>query len=272
MKLLLYALAFLTSAATATAEDASVIPVEVRQPRFTIQGGEPKLMTISMGSGVVFESGKTLDGEQAYALLTAAHVVMDSVTNLLDGTYSPKPYPSNAQYEVNVEKEWCPATFVAYSTQGDLALLTFKSDKHIPLSCLAGKRALKRSGLTANGFINGNDQHVMYGKCRGEADYPAQCVSPNCDIFFGPRESFVGGLSGGAVFDEDGNLAGIISCRLGLKAGYGMYTHVGELRRFLAVGWDGKYRSPITPPVQLENRAEPRSLRDEPESEPTLAE
>jgi len=272
MKLLLCVLALLAGITTAKADDESVIPIEVRQPRYTIKGGEPKLTTISMGSGVVVDSGKNSKGEPGYMLLTAAHVVVETI-NDKEGKYVPVPYPYGTKFEVYVQKEWYPANFIAYSSSGDIAYLTFLCDKHIPLVCMADRRALRKESLKANGFVNGNDQHIMEGKCRGEADFPADSAAPNCDIFFGHRESFVGGLSGGAVFDSEGNLAGIISARSGIKPGFGLYTHVGELRRFMKAGWDGNFdTAPRNQDVDLHDRSLPRSLKDEAEAEPTLAE
>lgn len=156
---------------------------------------------------------------------------------------------------------------------GDVACLSFLCNKHIPLTCLAERRATKREVLSANGFTNGLDQHRIAGKCRGPAEYPFETVAPSGDWFYGTSESFAPGFSGGAVFDKNENLAGIISTCSTLKPGYGAYTHVGDIRRLLKISWDGKFEDcPVVERIPVPDRAVPRSIGDEPEPEPTLAE
>ena len=254
-----------------SANDDSVLAVEVLKPQLLLPSDVVAYQTLARGSGVVIESGNTSNGLTGYLMLTAAHVVTDQV-NDKKGLYSPQHYPKGTTFEVCVKKQWYRAELKGISKYGDIACLVFLCDQEIPLTCLASKRALNSEGLLLNGYTNGLDQHEITGKCLGEAEYPLKSVAPNCDTFFGLKESLVGGLSGGAIFDKEGNVTGIVSSMSGVDPGVGAYTHVGEIRRFLSAAWDGKYdQQPQPLRVQLSDRAVPRELGDEPK-EPTVSE
>lgn len=126
------------------------------------------------------------------------------------------------------------AATVLKKDQGkDLALLELSKPSILPNLCLAPENPVKGQQLMASGFAKGHEYREVTGKVVGFNSSSKSKNVPN-DLFLMDC-CVVGGMSGSAAIDGNGQLAGVI---FGCKDGYTYGANVDTVREFLA---DTKY-------------------------------
>lgn len=220
------------------------------------ENGEP----FSRGSVVAVEL-EAENPDDGFAALTAAHVVAKTIKYDPKAGYSYTFHPPTTNYEVYIDSEWVPASVRNVSKEGDVALLTVKTDKKVPRLKIGSNRPEVLKSVVMSGYVLGVDFEQFDGIA----------ISSNAgdsDTIYSPEHRVIPGQSGGAVTDTDGQLVGIISSYTGNEPWVINYTPVTEINRFLAASWDKKIVAGTIAPttVRRVSRAFPRITRKRAES------
>jgi hypothetical protein len=191
--------------------------------------------------------------DDGFAALTAAHVVVKTIKYDPKVGYSYTFHPPTTNYEVYIDSEWVPASVRNVSKEGDVALLTIKTDKKVPRLKIGEARPEVLKPVVMSGYVLGVDFEQFTGIA----------ISSNAgdsDTIYSPEHRVIPGQSGGAVTDSDGRLIGIISSYTGNEPWVINYTPVTEINRFLTASWDKKIVAGTVSPgtVRRVSRAFPR--------------
>ncbi len=122
------------------------------------------------------------------------------------------------------------ATVLKKDQDKDLALLELSKPTILPNLCLAPEGPVKGQQLSASGFAKGHEYREVTGKVvafNSSTKGKNNLFLLDCTV--------VGGMSGSAALDGNGQLAGVI---FGCKDGYTYGANVATVRDFLA---DTKY-------------------------------
>lgn len=190
---------------------------------------QPKL--IGTGSCVAVDH-KVVSGVDTYALLTAAHVVCDKREVVSDAKVNWIAYPADHYYEVSVNGKWRAARRVFVAQRTDLALMTVSSSVPLQLACIAENRPVKDDNLRAVGFAEGLKLTTIKSLYLSGDNGPEELDSYH--LADGP---LVVGMSGGGVFNSDGDLVGILVGYPDLTDRIGLYTNQPAIVRFYKAAW-----------------------------------
>lgn len=237
------------STSCAFAQRSYVLPLEVRSKP------DPTKPTVCDGRGSVVVVDLPTEQTGGLVLLTAAHVVAKSVVTPEKGPNTYTSYPTTTTFEVYINGVWSQTDFKCFSKDGDLALLTMPYSGEYPKVKHHSTSVEVGDALRIRGYVLGLSHSDYLGELT-EVD-----LGNNFNSLILKDAAVIPGMSGGAVIDSNGRLAGIITGYPGETPWVVYHTRPEEISRFLTAAWDDKWPiRPKLPPIPQEGRAHPRTV------------